>query len=165
VSGDGGHYSVTVSGAVSGSCQVPCTLQLAPGLVTLRVEGDVSLTQNLTIPNAPSMLRIKRGSPGVRTFGITLFVLGSLGGIYLVATDKDAKDLSKEEAKTRFEIAVVDLALVLVGSVMAYSADRAGAELTSGTASREAPRPRLRLAGAGVVPTHGGALFGASLAF
>lgn len=162
--GDSGSYMVSVMGAVSGSCQVPCTMPVAPGLNTVRISGTLNMTSNVNIPNAPSVVTIRRGSPGIRTTGMVLFILGSIGGIYLTATQKDASEETTAEAELNLEIAIVDLVLVVVGAVMVLGAAKAGVEIHADSGYR-ASRSGVRFAGVGAAPVHGGAMLGATLQF
>ena len=163
---DGGDYIVSAAGALAGQCRVPCTLQLAPGLNTIRISGSMTMTANVSIPNAPSVVELKRGSPGIRTTGLVLFILGSLGGIYLAATDKDADELSTAESEVRLEIAILDVVLVIVGASMALGAARAGVDVRPDTSGRASARGgAIRFGGIAAAPIRGGALLGATLQF
>jgi hypothetical protein len=165
--GDGGSYTISVSGPVSGACRVPCTLPLAPGANTLWIAGSVDMVSALEVPAAPAVVSIRRGSPRIRAAGIALFIAGSVGGIYLTVTDRDASGMSTRGSDRRLGLAVVDLALVVVGSVMALGADRPGVEIAADASAPAAERRRgsFRLAGVGAAPVPGGALLGAALVF
>jgi len=126
----------------------------------------MTMTAKVSIPNAPSVVEIKRGSPGIRTTGLVLFIVGSLGGIYLTATEKDADELSTAEAELRLEIALVDLVLVVVGASMALGAARAGVDVRPDTSWRTSERgSAIRFGGIAAAPIRGGALLGATLQF
>jgi len=163
---DGGDYVVSATGALVGQCRAPCTLQLAPGRNTIRISGGLTMTANVSIPNAPSVVEIKRGNPGLRTTGLVLFIIGSVGGIYLVATNKDADEVSPAEAELRVELAIVDVVLVVVGAWMALGAARAGVDVRPETTQRAGERGgAIRFGGIGAAPIRGGALLGATLQF
>ena len=165
---DGGDYVVSATGALAGQCRVPCTLQLSPGLNTIRISGGLTMTANVSIPNAPSVVEIKRGSPGIRTTGLVLFIIGSLGGIYLTATDKDADELSTAESEVRLELAIVDVVLVVVGASMALGAARAGVDVRPDVQPERASASvaaRSGSAESAPLPIRGGALLGATLQF
>jgi hypothetical protein len=121
----------------------------------------------IEVPAAPSVVSIRRGSPGIRTAGIALFIAGSVAGIYLTVTERDVNGSSTSVTDTRVGLAIVDLALVVVGSVMALGADRPGVEIRTDASAPAADRRRgaLRLAGVGAAPVPGGALLGATLQF
>ena len=164
---DGGDYTVSATGALAGQCRVPCTLQLAPGLNTIRISGSMTMTATVSIPNAPSVVELKRGSPGIRTAGLVMFILGSLGGIYLAATVKDADEQSTAEEQVRLELAIVDVVLVVVGASMALGAARAGVDVRPDTNLRASSGRggAIRFGGIGAAPIRGGALLGATLQF
>jgi hypothetical protein len=163
---DGGEYIVSAAGALAGQCRVPCTLQLAPGLNTIRISGRMTVTRTVSIPNAPSVVELKRGSPGIQTTGLVLFILGSLGGIYLAATEGDADELSTAESQVRLEIAILDVVLVVVGASMALGAARASVDVRSDTSWRARERgSTIRFGGIVAAPIRGGALLGATLQF
>jgi hypothetical protein len=123
-------------------------------------------SSNVTIPNAPAVVKISRGNTGIRATGGVLFILGGVGGIYLTATNKDASQESVGEAKARLEIAIVDLVLVAVGGGMALLAAKGGLEVQQDSSIRaSAHGGGVRFAGIGAAPTRGGAVLGAALQF
>lgn len=163
---DAGDYVVSATGTLVGQCRAPCTLLLAPGLNTIRISGSVTMTANVSVPNAPSVVEIKRGNPGLRTTGLVLFIIGSVGGIYLAVTDKDADEVSTAEAELRLELAIVDVVLVVVGAWMALGAARPGVDVRPETNQRASERGgAIRFGGIGAAPIRGGALLGATLQF
>jgi len=161
---DGGDYIVSATGALGGQCRVPCTLQLAPGLNTIRISGRMTLTRSVSIPNAPTVVELKRGSPGIQMTGLALFIVGSLGGVYLAATDAD--DLSTAASEVRLELAIVDVVLVIVGLSMALAAARGGVDVRPDITLRTSDRGgAIRFGGIAAAPIRGGALLGATLQF
>jgi hypothetical protein len=163
---DSGDYIVSATGALGGQCRVPCTLWLSPGPNMIRISGSMTMTANVSIPNAASVVALKRGSPGIRTTGVVLFILGSLGGIYLAASGKDSDELSTAEAELRLEIAILDIVLVVVGASMALGAARPGVDVRPDTHTRASEGGRaIRLGGIAAAPIRGGALLSATLQF
>jgi hypothetical protein len=163
---DGGDYVVSAAGALTGQCRVPCTLQLAPGLNTIRISGGMTITRTVSIPNAPSVVELKRGSPGIQTTGLVLVILGGLGAVYLATTDKNSDEFSTAESEVRLEIAILDVVLVIVGASMALGAARAGVDVRSDVSARASARgSAIRFGGIAAAPIRGGALLGAALQF
>ena len=157
---------MSAAGVLAGQCRVPCTLQLAPGLNTIRISGGMTMTRTVSIPNAPSVVELKRGSPGIQTTGLVLFIVGGLGGVYLAATDKDADELSTAESQVRLEIAIVDVVLIIVGASMALGAARASVDVRPDTSWRVSARgSAIRFGGIAAAPIRGGAVLGATLQF
>jgi len=68
---DGGSYTIAVSGPIPGACRVPCTLPLAPGANTIWIAGSVDMASALEVPATAAVVSIRRGSPRIRTAGIT----------------------------------------------------------------------------------------------
>ena len=162
----GGTFSVTVNGAAGGSCRLPCTLQLPPGPASVRISGDMDMTKSLTIPDGPASVAITKGNSGLHGVGITLVTIGSIGGIFLMATDKSGEDISTAEAQGRLEIAVLDLALVGIGGLMMLSARASSVEVSRGSFSaRPVPPGGLRLAAVGAAPLADGGMVGVRFAF
>jgi hypothetical protein len=126
----------------------------------------MTITRTVSIPNAPSVVELKRGSPGIQTTGLVLVILGGLGAVYLATTDKNADEFSTAESEVRLEIAIVDVVLVIVGAAMALGAARAGVDVRPDASWRASARgSAIRLGGIGAAPIRGGALLGATLQF
>jgi hypothetical protein len=159
----GSRYRVDVSGAASGSCDLPCTLQLSPGLASVRVSGDVEFNENLDVPATEATVVVSRKKMGLFVTGVVLLGLGTINSVYLAATEKDSSQMSVGEAEQRLYVAIGALILVGTGAILI---------LTSGSNSTSVERPRagssakrqagLRFGGAGFAPTPAGGGFAAA---
>jgi hypothetical protein len=76
-----------------------------------------------------------RGSNGVRIAGLVFFIIGGIDAIYLLATDKDADEMSLEEAEQRLYIAIGGLVFTVTGVIMMLAAGHNGAEVKPYTAN------------------------------
>jgi hypothetical protein len=122
----GDKLRVTVAEA---QCDLPCTLYLRPGDALVRVSGDAEFERGVTIPSSEASVEIVRGNNGVKIAGFVLFAIGGIDGIYLLATDKDASEMTLEEAEQRLYIAIGGLIFTVTGAIMILASGHNGAEV------------------------------------
>jgi hypothetical protein len=109
-------------------------LNLRPGDVIVRVNGDADFERGVLIPSSEAAVQIKRGSMTVKVVGAVFFGIGGIGAIYLLATDKDtntltAESTSREEARDRFYIAIGAAIFTVTGVIMMLASGNNGAEV------------------------------------
>lgn len=173
--GTPGHqFTVTVDNGEP--CDTPCEVPVAPGRHRVRVEGDAKFRQDMDFPAGPSLVRIDMKHGGRAALGIVGLAVGipaavigaaiaGIGTILMTSTSFGTQNTGRDWQIGGIVTAVVGVTFAGVGAGVGFGTagkNRAWFE-RRGRAGDEAAS--IQFLGAGVAPTPGGAVAGATFAF
>jgi len=143
------------------SCQAPCTLNLPPGKLRLKVSGDMRMERDFVVPVVPAkatLMDARRG--GSIGGGIALVALGALPTTFAFTLSHQTQAQFYALLATGCLCFGVGLTMVITGAAAQPSVALAPAYNSSA-----APESAPRLVGLGLAPTAHGAVAGALFAF